>query len=384
MSGSLTADGCRTRRDRLWKALTSPCDLLILGDPSSLIYFANYVPSPFEFRTAESSAALVLRPDRAVLIADNLLQPYLEKAHVDSTMAAIWYDGSRPTEPRRIQLVESTLAALQGMGAKRVGVELAAVPSGIVDGLQASSLGLEIVDISPLIRPLRRSKDADEIAVLRQAMKAGEAGQAAALAGVRPGMTELDAYLIVQNAAMKAIGERAIVYGDFASGPRTATDKGGPPTSRVIEPGDLLLLDFSVIVGGYRSDFTNTFAVGGGPSPKQRVLFDSCLGAMEAAEALLKPGTIAGDVDTAVRRRFEADGLLDHFPHHSGHGIGLGHPEPPYFIPGSPEVLVVGDVVTLEPGLYVEGVGGIRIERNYAITEGGHELLSKHAIRVDP
>ena len=101
-------------------------------------------------------------------------------------------------------------------------------------------------------------------------MKAGEAAHAAALKEIKPGMTELDAYLVVQNAAMKELGERVIVYGDFASGPRTATDKGGPPTSRVIEPGDLLLLDFSVVVDGYRSDFTNTFAVGGGPTPEQR------------------------------------------------------------------------------------------------------------------
>ena len=257
------------------------------------------------------------------------------------------------------------------------------MPGGIVDGLRSLHAGAEIVDISPLIRPLRRSKDADEIAVLRRAMKAGEDAHAAALATVKPGMTELDAYLIVQNAAIKELGERVIVYGDFASGPRTATDKGGPPTSRVIEKGDLLLLDFSVVVDGYRSDFTNTFAVGGGPTEPQRRLFDSCVGALKAAEALLKPGTVAGDVDAAVRGRFAADGLLDHFPHHSGHGIGLGHPEPPYFIPDSPEILVVGDVVTVEPGLYVEGIGGIRIERNYLITADGHEILSNHEIRVE-
>ncbi len=69
-----------------------------------------------------------------------------------------------------------------------------------------------------------------------------------------------------------------IVYGDFASGPRCARDKGGPPTSRTIEPGDLLLLDFSVIVSGYRGDFTNTFAVGGEPTARQRELFEACLG----------------------------------------------------------------------------------------------------------
>ncbi len=164
-------------------------------------------------------------------------------------------------------------------------------------------------------------------------MRAGEAAQAAALAEIQPGMTELDAYLIVQRAAIAALGEQAIVYGDFASGPRCELEKGGPPTSRKIEPGDLLLLDFSVIVSGYRGDFTNTFAVGGGPTTRQRELFDACLGALSAGEARLKPGTAARDVDAAVRGHFAKLGLDHAFTSHSGHGLGLGHPEPPYFVP---------------------------------------------------
>jgi Xaa-Pro aminopeptidase len=214
-------------------------------------------------------------------------------------------------------------------------------------------------------------------------MRAGEAAHAAAIAQMKPGMTELDAFLVVQNAAMKELGERVIVYGDFASGPRTATDKGGPPTARKIEPGDLLLLDFSVIVDGYRSDFTNTFAVGGGPTPHQRELFQACVGAMKAAESKLKPGTRGGDIDAAIRAHFGSLGLADHFVTHSGHGIGLGHPEPPYLIPDGPETLVEGDVVAVEPGLYLEGIGGMRFERNYRITADGFETLSDHEIRID-
>ena len=379
----LTAQGCASRRKRLFHALPSPCDLLVVGDPSHLIYFANYVPSPFEFRTVESSALLVLEPNRSILVADNLLQPYLDKSYADEVVAPTWYDGSRPTAPRRGQLVDSTLSRLAKIPGGRIGVELAAVPAGVVGGLRAARPGVEILDISPFIRPLRRAKDADEVAVLVQAMKAGEAAHAAALEEMKPGMTELDAYLVVQDAAMKELGERAIVYGDFASGPRTWTDKGGPPTSRVIEAGDLLLLDFSVVVDGYRSDFTNTFAVGDGPTPKQRELFEACVGAMKAAEGRLKAGSATVQVDAAVRDHFRSLGLLDHFPHHTGHGIGLGHPEPPYFVPGSDETLVAGDVVTLEPGLYVEGVGGMRFERNYLITADGFETLSNHEIRID-
>ncbi len=379
----LTAEGCQARRDRLFAALPLPCDFLLVGDPSHLVYFANYVPSPFEFRTVESSALVILGPSKTILVADNLMEPFLEKAHADEVVAPTWYDGTGPTKPRRGQVVESTLARLKSLPGQRVGVELSSVPSGVLEGLRAARPGLEIVDLTPIIRQMRRAKDADEIAVLNRAIRAGEAAHAAALRHMNPGMTELDAYLLVQNAAMKELGERAIVYGDFASGPRTATDKGGPPTSRKIEAGDLLLLDFSVIVDGYRGDFTNTFAVGGAPVGRQVKMFEVCVEALEAAESKLKAGAIAGDIDAAVRAHFAKHGLADAFVTHTGHGIGLGHPEPPYLVPNGPEVLVEGDVIAIEPGLYIEGVGGMRFERNYRITAKGFETLSKHEIRLE-
>ncbi|MDB5348834.1 MAG: Xaa-Pro aminopeptidase [Planctomycetota bacterium] len=379
----LTPEGCRARRARLWDALPSPCDFLIVGDPSHLIYFANYVPSPFVFRTTEAGAVLLLEPGRATLVADDMLGPFLEGACVDEVFAPAWYDGRRAAPYRQGKLIESALARLASMPGRRVGVEYAGVPAGVIEGLRRARPDLELVDIGPVIRPLRRSKDADEIAVLRRSMRAGEAAQAAALANIRPGMTELDAFLVVQNAAVTSLGEAAIVYGDFASGPRCATDRGGPPTARTIEKGDLLLLDFSVIVDGYRGDFTNTFAVGGGPTPRQRELFEACLGALRAGESQLKPGAPARDVDDAVRGHCTSLGFGPYYLSHSGHGLGLGHPEPPYFVPESDEIIQVGDVVAIEPGLYVVDVGGMRYERNYLITVDGYETLSDHEIRID-
>lgn len=212
-------------------------------------------------------------------------------------------------------------------------------------------------------------------------MRAAEAGHAAGLAGIRPGMSELDAYLLVQQAACQAAGEQAIVYGDFASGPRSMT--GGGPTPRIIERGDLVLLDFSVVLDGYRGDFANTFACGGPATAAQRTLSIACLEAMEAGERLLRAGVACRDVDAAVRGAFQQRQLGATFTHHSGHGLGLGHPEPPFLVPESTETLVAGDVVTLEPGQYVDGTGGMRYERNYLITERGFELLSCHELRID-
>ena len=104
----------------------------------------------------------------------------------------------------------------------------------------------------------------------------------------------------------KPAGEPVVVYGDFASGPRLVTDRGGPPTHRKIDPGDLFLLDYSVIVHGYRGDFTNTFNVGGPSKPGQRDLFDACVGAISAGESALKAGVPAKAIDDAVRAHLRA------------------------------------------------------------------------------
>jgi Xaa-Pro aminopeptidase len=378
----LTPQGSKLRRDRLWRALPSECDLLLVADPSHLIYLAAFAPSPFVFRTVESGALLILEPARATLVGDDMLGPFLDRAFVDEIVAPSWYDGNHSAPNRRMQLVESTLNRLAGISGKRIGVELSSVPAGVVQGLRSARPGLEIVDIAPIIRKLRRSKDPDEIEVLLRSMRAGEKGQAAALQQVKPGMTELDAYRVVQNAAMMELGEPAILYGDFASGPRCEIEKGGSPTSRKIEPGDLLLLDFSVVVSGYRGDFTNTFAVGRGPTARQHELFEACLGALHAGESSLKPGASGRAVDSAVRDYLASLKLAHAFTSHSGHGLGLGHPEPPYFVPNSDDTLVIGDVVALEPGVYIKGEGGMRFERNYEITAEGFRTLSHHEIRI--
>src|SRR5262249_38731406 len=148
-----------------------------------------------------------------------------------------------------------------------------------------------------------------------------------------------------------------IVYGDFAVSPGPER-RGGPPTSRVLQPGDMLILDYSVVIGGYRSDFTNTLVVGGQPNPGQQRLDDLCVEAMAAGEKELRAGAQCLTVYQAVRGVFERAGVAEYFPHHAGHGLGLTHPEAPYFVRHATETLVASDVVTLEPGLYIPGVGG--------------------------
>jgi Xaa-Pro aminopeptidase len=383
---TLTASGCAERRKRLWDAVGNNCDLLILTDPQSLIRFANVALSPFVFRSNEAAAALVLRPDHATLIGDNLLRPFLEEGHVDEVVSYEWYSGKRSAGHRRSLLMSTLSERLAPNRPRRIGAEASSLAASVAESIRPGDVDPSrfVVDLDPIVRQLRRSKDADEIELMRRSITAGEAGLKAAQETVEPGMTELDVYLIVQEAAIRSVGEPAIVYGDFASGPRCWIDRGGPPTHRSIEAGDLLLIDYSVVVRGYRGDFTNTFVVGGEPTAAQADLARACLEALAAGEAALRPNVPARDVDRALRHHLARLGLDQFYPSHGGHGLGLGHPDPPYIVPDSTDTILPGDIVALEPGLYVPDVGGMRFERNYLITADGFETLTHHSLSLSP
>ena len=362
--------------------LPSECDLLLVADPSHLTYLAAFVPSPFVFRTVESSALLILEPNRATLVGDDMLGPFLDRAFVDEVVAPSWYDGNHSAPHRRRQLVESALNRLAGIRGKRLGVELSSVPAGVVEGLRSARPGLEILDIAPIIRTLRRSKDPDEIDVLLRSMRAGEKGQAAALEQIKPGMTELDAYRIVQNAAIDGARRAGHSLRRLRIRPPLRDRKGRLAHLAENRAGRLVATRFLGRRLGLSGRFHQHVRRRRGPTARQQELFDACVGALHAGEASLKPGVRARAVDSAVRGYFDSLNLAHAFTSHSGHGIGLGHPEPPYFVPNSDDTLVTGDVVALEPGLYIEGEGGMRFERNYVITSDGFRTLSHHEIRI--
>jgi Xaa-Pro aminopeptidase len=362
----LTAEGCQRRRLRLWERLdpAPDGDHLRLADPVNLTYLANFYVDPFSLG-AGFGGFLILRQDgKAKLIYDDRMPPSVAHAHVEERVVVPWYDGQAPAKgPRQ-------LALLRAVNPAHAGLRIHDRPG---DPYAANLIGT--------LAALRRRKDPDEIAVLRRCMRAGEAGHAWARANVQPGMTELQVFCGVQAACILEAGEAVVTYGDFAVSPGPER-RGGLPTGRVLETGDLLILDFSVVIGGYRGDFTNTLVVGRAPTPDQQRLFDLCRRALEAGERELGAERPCRTVYEAVQEAFAQVGMASYFPHHAGHGLGLTHPEPPYIVREADETLLEGDVVTLEPGLYVPGVGGLRIEHNYLITAQGFERLSNHVISL--
>ena len=357
----LTMDGCRARRQRLLDALR-PATPLLLGDPLNLRYFAACHIDAFSLG-ADFGALLHIEPGgKTTLFYDKRVPNSVERAQVDDRVPVPWYDGKSP-----------------GVGARRWSLHDAVAKHGgrVHDELTDP----DAAKLWDAVTAFRRAKDPDELDQLRACMTPTEAGHAWARANVKPGMTELDVYNGVFTAVSTAVGRPAVVYGDFTVS-TGAMKHGGPATTHVLAAGETFILDYSVVIDGYRSDFTNTLVVGGRPTADQQRLFDLCLRAMQAGEALLKAGTMCQAVYDAVRGVFAAAGVADSFPHHAGHGLGVGHPEAPFFVANATETLVVGDVVTLEPGLYVDGVGGVRLEHNYAVTASGYDRLSNHVLSL--
>src|SRR5262249_31604678 len=149
------------------------------------------------------------------------------------------------------------------------------------------------------------------------------------------------------------------------------------------ESGDLLLLDFSVVLREYRGDFAGTFAVRAKATDEQHRAHDAAMRSMEVGESMLRAGAACAEIDRAVRSSLENSGYGGFFKSHVGHGLGLGHPDPPYIVPESSDVLEVGDVITLEPGVFLPDKFGVRVERNYLITETGFENLTHHPLEIN-
>lgn len=361
----LTADGCRTRVQRLLAAL-QPAGPLLLADPVHLRYFANAYADPFSLG-ADFSGFLKVRQDgRTTLYHDHRAPKTYDAAFADERVPVKWYDGKTPGQgPRRLILRD--VAELAGTGGR--------VHDSLTDP--------DAVRLHTTVAEMRRRKDPDEVALLKACMAVTKAGHEWAMVVTEPGMTELDVYSGIAGECTRVAGFPVVVYGDFAVSDG-ANRRGGMATRRELNAGDLLILDFSVVIQGYRSDFTNTLCVGGKPSPEQQKLFDLCVSAMAAGEQQLKAGVSCQAVYDAVKGVFARQGVAKAFPHHAGHGLGISHPEPPYLVEQSEGELVAGDVVTLEPGLYIDGVGGVRIEHNYLVTDAGFERLSDHQISLSP
>lgn len=225
------------------------------------------------------------------------------------------------------------------------------------------------------VEALRERKDASELACIREAVQVAEAALEATTAAVAVGMTELEVAGVLEAALRRAGSDGFAFPSIVASGPNSALPHARPGP-RALERGDFLLLDFGARVGGYCSDITRTFVVQSA-TDEQREFYDVVRSANERALQAIRPGLSGKDADSVARGYIQDRGFGDLFGHSLGHGIGLEVHEAPRLARTAEGPLVEGAVVTVEPGLYRPGWGGVRIEDDVYLCAGGVQVLTR-------
>ncbi len=269
---------------------------------------------------------------------------------------------------------ELTLEIVRSSDVEKVAIEEEHVSWGMVRRLQNDLSPRELVGASGLVEKLRACKDPAEIEIIRRAVKLAEVAFRKTLAEMTPDWTELQVAWRLEHWVREGGGEKLGFPAIVAVGSSAALPHYHSARRRLNED-PLLLIDWGARLDGYTSDLTRTIAMGN-VSEQMRRVHDIVVGAHDAAIAAIRPGATFEEIDGTARKYISDAGYGEYFGHGLGHGIGLQVHEHPRMAAGQKGILQPGMIVTVEPGVYLPGVGGVRVEDDVLVTETGHEVLS--------
>jgi Xaa-Pro aminopeptidase len=342
------------RVGRLRESLEEP---LLVSDPLNVRYLSGL---------ASSNAALLVEPDRVQLFTD-----FRYAEHARTVAGAEFVEAER-------DLFQTLAELLSG----RIGFEASSLTFERYSRLHAG--GIELVPRYGLVETLRAVKDEDELDAIRRAAEITNiAFERFADEGL-VGRTERELAWRMEQFLRDADADSVSFPVAVASGPNAASPHADP-TNRVVGRGETVILDAGCMIDGYCSDCTRTYATGS-LDDQLKSAYEACLEAQLAGLAAVRPGSSGPGADAAARDRVEAAGFGDAFGHGLGHGVGLAVHEDPRLAPQSLHTLEAGNVVTVEPGIYLSGVGGIRIEDLVVVQDDEPEVLTtftKDLLTVD-
>jgi Xaa-Pro dipeptidase len=267
----------------------------------------------------------------------------------------------------------SALAQALALDGKRFAVEYQNMRVLELRALEAAAPNAEYVSLEQTLPGLRAIKDERELAALRAAIDITQQALQAMLAWPVAGWSERQLAERL-TAEMMEGGADSVAFMIVVAGPNGADPHAGP-SGRPLQPGDLVTIDCGAVHDGYTADITRTFAVGS-VEERLREIYEVVRQANAAGRAAVKPGVQAQEVDRAARAVIESAGYGEFFSHRTGHGLGIETHEPPYMVEGNELCLEPGMVFTVEPGIYVPGLGGVRIEDDMVVTSQGGESLT--------
>jgi Xaa-Pro aminopeptidase len=315
-----------------------------------------------------SAAALLVANRGAVLFTDGR---YSAQAKEEVTGARIVIASKSPLVTAAGWLATNK----ERRSSTLVGIEPESITAGMRDRLAGMLKGrARLRSAPPLVERARMVKDAAEILRIRRAVELGAGLFRIALKKIRPGVTEVEVAAAMEYEARRAGAEGMSFPTILASGARSAIVHGRASGARIPRRG-FVVCDFGVILAGYCSDRTRTVHLGRS-SGEARRLYEAVLEAQQAAIAAVRPGATAAEVDGAARRSLRKRKLAQYFTHSTGHGLGLEIHEAPRLAEGQTQKLEPGMVITIEPGAYVPGKWGVRIEDVVVVTPSGCEVLT--------
>lgn len=344
-------------------------DALVVVWPPNLAYLCGFRPEPHE----RLIALVVPRDGEPRLVCPSLEEEAARTALGEAAEIRSWRDEDGPAE--------ALAAALAGCG-PRVGIEkrhLSVASFELAAAAASRSTSFEACD--ELLARLRVVKDEDEVESIRSAARIVDRVVVDIAGEAEPGRTEAELAADVSR-RLRAAGGDALAFDPLVLGGPSSALPHGRPGSRPLREGDLLIVDIGVSVAGYCADITRTFVVAADPDGRQREVFEVVHAAQRSAIAAARAGAPAREVDAAARGVIEEAGYGASFVHRTGHGLGLEVHEPPYLTATNEEPLVPGMVVTVEPGIYLPGWGGVRIEDDVVIREDGPEALTEAPVAL--
>ncbi len=329
-------------------------DAACITDPVSIAYLTGFRSDPHE-----RLMALVVGTGGRTLILPDIERENAER-NAQQVRLLPWQDGEDAARILREVIGHPT----------RLGVEKEHLTLARWEALDAGP----IEDCTEPLRAMRAIKQENELARMQQAADLTDEVTRAVLKELRAGMTEKDVAGRI-DALIGAAGAGLAFATLVQSGPNTALPHL-PPGTRRLEEGDLVLLDFGAQLGGYKADTTRNAAMGAATA-RQLEVHAAVLAGHDAAIAAIREGVTCGAVDAAARTAISQAGFGEFFIHRTGHGLGLEGHEEPNLTPGSERRLESGNVVTVEPGIYIPGWGGIRIEDDIVVERDGARSLTR-------
>ena len=309
-----------------------------------------------------SSAMALLSPDESMFFTDGRYEEQARHEVPDLT---------------RVALMENLTGALHDhlrrLRVGRLGFERHEVTVAQHDRWREVFEGVELTGVGEEVERLRWAKDAEELGSLQSAQDGTDRAFEDILDLLVVGITERQAAAQLEL-GMSRHGADALSFGPIVAFGEHAAEPHHRACHRALAEGDVIKMDFGAMVAGYHADMTRTVAFGE-PASELRKVHDVVAAAQQAGIDALRPGVVAGDVDRAARSVIDDAGYGERFTHSLGHGVGLEIHEGPWLRRDGEDVLPVGAVVTVEPGVYLPGMGGVRIEDSVEVTEGGTRVL---------